>query len=156
MKYLLFILILIGMISATEITSKDILQQTLSETGIEIIEVGITDDGAVIVYDLGSTMSPGKILTDSTLCLVLLADEYPESEMVFAFARLGGKDIFVTYAETKDVLAYRDGEITSEIFAEKIYGNVLITEGIQEESCCGTAAILLLSIPLLLYVKTNL
>jgi len=89
-----------------------------------ISKLAVIEDGAVIVYDLGATMSPGKILTDSTLCLVLLADEYPESEMVFAFARLGGKDIFVTYAETKDVLAYRDEKITSEI------KNFLVSEGI--------------------------
>ncbi len=156
MKYLLFILIIIGMISASEITSKDVIQQTLADTGIQVIEVGTTEDGAVIVYDLGATMSPGKILTDSTLCLVLLADEYPESEMVFAFANVGGRDIFVSYAKTEDVLAYRDGEMAPEVFAEKIYGNVLITENIQNGSCCGTAAILLLSIPFLFYVKTNL
>lgn len=156
MKYLLYILLFIGLIFSTQITSKEIIQQTLADTGIQVIEVGTTEDGAVIVYDLGTTMSQGNILTASTVCLVLLADEYPESEMVFAIARVGEMDVFVTYAETKDVLAYRDEQLAPELFAEKIYGKILITEGVGSESCCGTAAILLLSIPFLYFVKTNL
>lgn len=155
MKYLLYILLFMGMIFSTQITSKDIIQQTLADTGIQVLEVGTTEEGAVIVYDLGTTMSQGNILTASTLCLVMLADEYPESEMVFAIARVGGKDIFVSYAKTDDVLAYTNGEMAPEVFAEKIYGKILITEN-GGASCCGTAAILLLSIPFLFYVKTNL
>ena len=151
MKYLLYILLFIGMIFSTQITSKEVIQYTLQDTGIQVVDVGTTEEGAVIIYDLGSTMSQGNILTASTLCLVLLADEYPESEMVFAIARVGGYDVFVTYAETQNILAYRDGNASPNIF-----GKMLITEGVGGGSCCGTAAILLLSIPFLYYIKTNL
>jgi len=151
MKYLFYILLFMGMIFSTQITSKDVIQYTLQDTGIQVVEVGTTEEGAVIVYDLGSTMSQGNILTASTLCLVLLADEYPDSKMVFAIARVGGYDVFVNYAETQNILEYRDGKTQPEMF-----GKMLITEGVGGGSCCGTAAILLLSIPLLYYVKTNL
>lgn len=153
MKYL-FLILLIGMggMFAAEMTSKDVIQYSLQGTGIKVIEVGTTEEGAVIIYDLGSTMSQGKILTASTLCLILIADEYPESEMVFAIARVGEYDVFVSYAETKDALAFRDNQMTPEEFAEKIYGKVLVSENVNG-GCCGTLFILLCS---LFYIKTNL
>ncbi|MEM3422477.1 MAG: hypothetical protein QXF35_02080 [Candidatus Bilamarchaeaceae archaeon] len=142
-KEVMFILAVIVFcsLSYAEYTSKDVIRETLKHYGLEVTDVGLTPEGAVIEYEQKPTTSPARILSDNTLAMVAIADEYPQTDMVFVITRIGGHPVLLTYAKTTDVLGYANGTLSGKDFATRIYGKILVPQ--KSSDCCGSALILI-------------
>ncbi len=120
----------------------DLLRDTLAPYGIDVKDVGVTDEGAFLKYEQKPTSSPMAVHASNVIAMAALADEFPNESMVFVFTLAGGKPIMVSTAKTSDVLAYSSGEMTPEEFSDKVYAKLLVEE--RSSACCIPAAILLL------------
>jgi hypothetical protein len=152
MKNIVMIVILLTIpILNAEYTSKDVLSDTLKPYGIDVVDVGVTSKGAVLIYEQRPTSSPARVISDATLAMVALADEYPETDMCFVIVRAGGHPVLAVYAKTKDILDYKDGKMEPGVFATKLYSKMLVPES-GGATCCGTGLILLV-LAGLIYVR---
>ncbi|MFH1285153.1 MAG: hypothetical protein ABIH99_01080 [Candidatus Micrarchaeota archaeon] len=121
--------------------TEDLIRETLAPAGVDVIGIGVTNEGAFVKYEQRATSSPANVHASQIMALSVLADEFPETDYVFAFMYVGEKPITVAYAETSDVLAFNSGSMSASEFSTKVYVNVLAPESEeneekQEQFCC--------------------
>ena len=125
MKRIIILLLLMVPIGYS-ITDEQVINQTLLEADIEMQDFGYTGNDIFLRYVQTATDSPAEIHTKSMIVLVVLADQYPSSDSVYAYAIVGDSPLFVTYAKTNDVNDYVNGDITSNEFSNVVYGVMLV------------------------------